>query len=307
MQLLVKEIKLPEALEFNYEELKTELQEKVQNYTTMVYTEDMIKQAKADRSALNKLNKTLNDERIRRKKEYLAPLQEFENQIAELCGIIDNAASCVDKQIKEYEFLQQEKKKEEIEKLFTEKLATEFTWLQLMQIWDPKWLNASVKLKQVEAAFEEFAAKINADMAVLSRLPEYSFEAQECYKSTLSVQDALFQADNLKQMAEAKARKEAAEQEAAQKRLEEEAEQAVIEEVAQEIAQSTAVGFENDHTEAPVIQTSVNLPDAAETATAELRETIPREWMSFRALLSYEDALALRDFFNSRNIQFEQI
>ena len=307
MQLIVKEITLPEALEFNYEELKTELSAKVECYKTIAYTEDMIKQAKADRSSLNKLKKSLNDERIRLEKDYLAPFQEFKNKIAELCGIIDEAASCVDKQVKDYEQIQKEKKYEEIKTLFGEKLAPEFPWLTLDRVFDQKWLNASVKMSQIEAALGQTAAKITADMAVLSRLPEYSFEAQECYKSTLNVESALFQADNLKQMAEAKAKKEAEEREKAQRRLEEEANAAAAEAVAHEIAQDCYVGVGNDRNEAFVEETGVNLMEIAEAPTAEISAPVQREWVGFKALLSYEDALALSEFFNSRGIQFEQI
>lgn len=66
MELKVNEVSIPEKIEFNYEQLKAELTEKVSLYETMVYTDDQIKQAKADKANLNKLKKALNDERIRR-------------------------------------------------------------------------------------------------------------------------------------------------------------------------------------------------------------------------------------------------
>ena len=66
MEMKVNEVILPEQITWNYDELKAELAEKVQKYETMVYTEDQVKDAKADRANLNKLKKALNDERIRR-------------------------------------------------------------------------------------------------------------------------------------------------------------------------------------------------------------------------------------------------
>ena len=77
MELKVAEVQLPEAILFNYDELKKELTEKVKTYETMAYTDDQIKDAKADRANLNKLKKALNDERIRREKEYMQPFNEF--------------------------------------------------------------------------------------------------------------------------------------------------------------------------------------------------------------------------------------
>ena len=68
MELKMNEYQLPEKILFNYEELKQELTEKVAHYETLVYTDDQIKEAKADRANLNRLKKALNDERIRREK-----------------------------------------------------------------------------------------------------------------------------------------------------------------------------------------------------------------------------------------------
>ena len=60
----------PAALEFNYEELKAEIEEKAKVYEVMVYTDANIADAKNDRATLNKLKTALNDERKRREKEY---------------------------------------------------------------------------------------------------------------------------------------------------------------------------------------------------------------------------------------------
>ena len=103
MELKINEVALPAPITFNYEELKSELLHKVSVYETMVYTEDQVKEAKADRAALNRLKKALNDERIRQEKEYMQPFNTFKAQIAELVKIIDNSVSVVDKQVKEFD------------------------------------------------------------------------------------------------------------------------------------------------------------------------------------------------------------
>lgn len=90
MELRVNEVAIPEKIDFNYEELKAELTSKVSFYETLVYTDDQIKDAKADKANLNKLKRALNDERIRREKEYMQPFNVFKAQINEIIGIIDN-------------------------------------------------------------------------------------------------------------------------------------------------------------------------------------------------------------------------
>ena len=54
MQLEVDEIKALEPVKFNYEELKTILTTKVENYKSIVYTEETMKESKSDRANFNK-------------------------------------------------------------------------------------------------------------------------------------------------------------------------------------------------------------------------------------------------------------
>lgn len=95
MELKVNEVSIPEQITFNYDELKRDLIDKVSTYETLVYTDDQIKQAKADKANLNKLKKALNDERIRREKEYMKPFNDFKSKINEIICIIDNILKSV--------------------------------------------------------------------------------------------------------------------------------------------------------------------------------------------------------------------
>jgi len=296
MELIVKEVTLPEALEFNYEELKKELTQRVSEYKTVVYTADTIKTAKADRSSLNKLKTALNDERIRWEREYMAPFMDFKNKVAELCGIIDEASACVDKQVKEYEKLQKEQKAADIQKAFDESLKIDYPWLDLLLFWNDKWLNASYKMKQITDEFAQIGGKIKSDLEILSRLPEYSFEAGETYKRSLKLEDAMWTVDNLKQMAEAKARAIA---------LEEAADNAVSESAEPEMLQNDHITSENEQN-----QPQTDMPNEIwfEDAELEMVKSEPqREWLSFRVLLSMEEAIALNNFFRANNIRFEKI
>ena len=81
MELRVNEVKMPEKITFNYEELRSEIQKIVEDHSNLVYTGEQIKDAKSDKASLNKLKKALNDERIRLEKAYLEPFNEFKTQI----------------------------------------------------------------------------------------------------------------------------------------------------------------------------------------------------------------------------------
>lgn len=209
MELRVNEVQIPENITFNYEELKQELTKRVSMYETMVYTDDQIKKAKADKAQLNKLKKALNDERIRREKEYMQPFNEFKTQINEIIGIIDKPVAVIDAQVKAYEDKQKQDKRAAIEEVFG---TIGFqTFVTLDMIFNDKWLNASTSLKSIEEEMKQLMYRFSTDLLTLNNLPEFGFEAVEVYKTTLDINKAISEAQRMSQIAKAKAEKEAAE------------------------------------------------------------------------------------------------
>ena len=93
---------IPNAIVFNFEELKAELSEKIKPYETLAVTEDDLKSAKSDKATLNKLKKALNDKKVEVKKEYISPLENFEKQVKELVEIIDKGVNNIDTQVKDF-------------------------------------------------------------------------------------------------------------------------------------------------------------------------------------------------------------
>ena len=277
MELRVNEVQIPENITFNYEELKQELTKKVSMYETMVYTDDQIKEAKADKAQLNKLKKALNDERIRREKEYMQPFNEFKTQINEIIGIIDKPVAVIDAQVKAYEDKQKQDKMELIKALWKEQDVPE--GLTLEKVFDERMLNVSYTMSHVKQKMLDDIKRFNRDMETLANLPEYGFEAQQMYISTLDITKALNEAHRLSDVAKKKA-----EYEAEQSRLKAETE--TVESKTTENGCNTAEANEN---------TDVKTIDEN------------KQWVSFRCQLTVEDAQALGQFFKARNIAFEQI
>lgn len=285
MELRVNEVAIPEKISFNYEELKAELTEKVAFYETLVYTDDQVKDAKADRATLNKLKKTLNDERIRREKEYMRPFNEFKAQVNEIIGIIDKPIAVIDKQVKEFEDQKKANKQKDIEELFASIGFQSFVTLD--KIWDPKWLNASVSMKSIEEQMRSRMYQIGDDVLTLHNLPEFGFEATEVYKQTLDINKAIKEAQRMAEIAKAKA------EAAAKKKAAEEARKAEEERKAKEIKEEQTV----PHEQAVTPQEPVQSADS----------TQERMVVRFEVLLTTEDAYALKEFFKSRSIEFKAI
>lgn len=149
---------IPQAIVFNYEELKTELTEKIKPYEDMAVTEDDLKGAASDKANLNKLKKALNDKKIEVKKAYSAPLEMFENQIKELLSIIDGGVVNIDTQLKAFEQKRIDNKYAEIESFYEEKIGDYKDLLSLARILPEKWQNKGTK---IEAIKEEVISKIN--------------------------------------------------------------------------------------------------------------------------------------------------
>lgn len=135
---------LTEQILWNNEELKAAIAEKVKDYKTIAYTEDSLKDMKADRADLNKLKKAFEDERKRVKKICMEPYTKFEQQVKEITALIDEPIGLIDSQIREIDERRKTVKREEIEELFTSIGFQSFVKLDM--IWDEKWLNATVSI-----------------------------------------------------------------------------------------------------------------------------------------------------------------
>lgn len=280
MELKVNEITIPEAIQFNYEELKQELTEKVGMYETMVYTDDQIKEAKADKANLNKLKKALNDERIRREREYMQPFNDFKQKINEIISIIDKPVAVIDKQVKAFDEKKRQDKMEAIKKLFEE--SNPPAWLKFERIFNERWLLASVSMRQVQDGIEGWLNEIKNNLDILANLPEFAFEATEVYKSTLDVQKALNEGKRLAEMIKRKQEQE---------RLQKEAEERTkAKKQAEMIANETGEAVFN------------NAPDIKAQEPVEVAQ-----WISFRALLTVPQAFELKHFFEENKIEFQPI
>lgn len=207
MELKLKEITFPEVIEFNFDELKAEIQERTEKYVDLVYTDDQIKDAKKDVATLRKFTKALSDERIKVKKDILKPYDEFEGKVKELTAIVDKAIDGIDKQVKAFE---DEKKGKKLDEIMDKYSNMDFPdWVTFNKIFDEKWLNASVTLKKVEEELDAKLEQIQKDLATLANLSEFSFEATEVYKDTIDINKAIQEGIRLSEIQKRKAEAEA--------------------------------------------------------------------------------------------------
>lgn len=201
MELRVEQYQLPSTITANWDEIKNEIAVKLKDYSVMTYSEDEIGRAKADKAYLNKLKKSINDERIRLEREYMRPFEDFKNASKEVIALIEQPIAEIDKQLKNYEEKRKEQKQMEIGSAF---VCAEFpSWVRLSMIQNDKWLNASYKLSDIKGEMELKKIMIENDLKSLETL-SYSFEAIEEYKKTLDLNQAMSEGLRLSELAKRK-------------------------------------------------------------------------------------------------------
>lgn len=260
------------AIEWNYDELKAELSQKLEDYKGLVYTEEQIKDAKADRAKLNALATAIDSKRKEIKKQCLQPYEAFEAQIKDLLALIKEPVTLIDTQIKDFEEEKRKKKLEEVKELF-EKLKTEageeLEFISFKQVFEDKFLNASTSLKQVETVINNVFNSVKCNLKTIAELKDYTFEATEVYKETLNLNTALEKAKYMVDIAE---KKKAEEERKEQEKKEE------------------------------VKEITPDMQDVKESAT-----DVKREWTAFEAYLSTEEAKMLAAWLKLNNIKIRRI
>lgn len=293
------------SIEWNHAEIKKEVAEKVSYYANLVYTEDQIKEAKADRAKLNKFVQAMEAKRKEIKKQCMQPYEDFEKKMKEITGIVNESIRSIDNQVKGYEEQKKSEKLEQIKALWYEALESDLVpeSITFDQIMENRWLNMSVKLPAVKKEMESKLKEIADSMLMLSNLPEFGFEALQVYKSTLDVAKAVNEAQRMAQIQKAKVEREAelarmAAEAEERRKAEEEKKAAAVAPVEQEEIPGQASFTDAESFNRYAEQVKQEEPQ---------QEAQQKEWISFQALMTVDDALALKAFFESRNIEFKAV
>ena len=272
MELIIKNPTNDEFIKkinWNFEELKEEIKNKVEIYNNFVYSAENLKAAKSDRTKLNKLKTAINEKRKEIKKLCLKPYEEFESEVKQILSIIDEPITQIDTQIKAEEEKEKKQKRGNLEVYYIENYGDNIgKQIKLDKIFDDKWLKKSCSLKKAKEEIDEKAKEINENIETLNELPMFAFEAKEKYLQTLDIKYALNFVNELTKLQKQKEEnfKKIEEQ---QKQETEKKQQVIKQEVKQEV--------------------------------------IKRQWINFSAYLSLEEAKALNKFLKENNIQIKRI
>lgn len=197
------------TIEWNYEELKANLQESLKKYNQVV-TFETIKDAKSDMALLNKVDKAIGEKMKEIKSLYCAPYIQFEAQAKELKQMVLSTRSQIDEQVKMFDEQEKAEKKELIIAYFNEK---QFSLVGLERLFDERWLNKTTTEKKWKEELDNKIAQIEQDMNMISMFGSMNEDEkatiQAYYLDTLDLCRAKAQYDDLQAKKERLAQLEA--------------------------------------------------------------------------------------------------
>ncbi|MDR1938740.1 MAG: DUF1351 domain-containing protein [Tannerellaceae bacterium] len=293
LQLVISEKTLG-SLTTNAKQIRDIVKAGLQRYDIANYNEGNINLAKKDKALLNKAAKALNEKRIEIEREFMTPFNEFKGVINETVKLINECSSQIDKVVKQSEKNAKDKKKESARLYFE---STGFTLVAFEKIFDENWLMGYWKPKDINSTIDAKIMQINDDIATLEAIGEDVELLKSLYLDTLNINSTIQYANTLKQNRE---RAKAAEE--AKRKAEEE--------------------LKKRTQEAPLLPFSSNIPPAeapTDEKKSEVEESHPSQQeqakhtetgmltRAFKVTTTRENIIALGDFMNEREIDFEKI
>ena len=138
------------AMSWNKEEVQQNLDEMLATYTGRVYTPEAIKDAKADRAAVNKWEKQLGDALRAAKKLYTEPLDAFSQSIKAMQAQCKQVSGAIDTQVKAVEQAQREEKASTLRLVYRDCIGELEELIPFERLLDEHWLNKTFDLSQAE-------------------------------------------------------------------------------------------------------------------------------------------------------------
>ena len=189
-ELQVVNLEGTEITRWDFALLKSELEQKLELYKTLVYTDDNIKSAKNDRTTLNKAKKVIEDCRKAYKAQCLAPYEALEPQVKELVAMIEEQRLLIDETVKEYENRQKQEKEIAVKAYYDKKAAQlgEHADVLYTKLLDQKWLNASTTKAKYEEGIQTAINQAAEDLKTIKDMNSPFVDTLiEKYVETLSL------------------------------------------------------------------------------------------------------------------------
>lgn len=280
-----------QKIDWNFAELKNEVAAAADSYALSVYTDDTIKQAKADRAKLNKFVDALKSKRTEIRKKLLEPDEQFGREIQELAGIVQRAIENIDGQVKDYERRQREEKTAKVRDFYEANIHDIGKYLPFERVMRPEYANSTTTMKSIKDEILALIQKVDEGLAILNEVDSpYAGNMKEVFLRSYDIGAALAERNRLE--AEEQKRKLYAEEQARRK----------VEREAQLKAQAEQVISAGKRPAAAQPETMIEKP-------AEKIETVddPVHVIDFRVYATARQLAGLKQYLKTNGIRFEPV
>lgn len=134
------------AIRWNEAEVQKNLTEMLAAYTGRVYTPETIKDAKADRAAVNKLDKQLSDAARSAKAFYMKPLEEFLQSTKQMQTRCKDVSGAIDQQVKAVEEAERQDKQDALRAVYADCIGELRELIPFDRLLVSQWLNKTYDL-----------------------------------------------------------------------------------------------------------------------------------------------------------------
>ncbi len=268
MELIVREkqFELPAEIS-NFEELRQALVPKLEFYRNLVVTEESVRAAKSDRADLNRLKKSIDEERKRFKSRYLEPYQVIENKCKELISLIDEPLNVISDQLKAFDEKELQTKRTVLEEYFNAENTLDFVTLD--DVLSKKWRNKTEKTDSLKSEISDRLSVLKSDFEDIKSLYSGSVLRTAIFTKFRETKD------------KSATLAYAVELERSEKRLN---------------------GLENDS-----VPDNVITPETLQTAVTDDSERSQTVSGTFRVTCTISQLVSLRDFMRKQGIDFKVI
>ena len=278
---------IPPQISFNFEEIRAELAQKLQVYQNMVVTESGVKEAKADRANLNKFKAALADSRKSVKSQWNQPLSDFEDKMKVLERMVDEPISVIDRQIKSFEEIKKEEKRQSIEAFFEDNVGDLEEFLPIEKIWNERWLNVTYSMEEIKREILERMRKTHNDIQIIlaMQLPCCD-QMLSTYLETLDMSKAMEEKHRYEQAQKAK--------------------EQIAKPQKEEVPQSAPVIVESKDQTSDLIAVQQSMPENEKMEQQE-EQTEKVKVLDFRVWVTPEQMQALKAFLLQNHIRYGRV
>ena len=282
-----------QQIEWNFEELKTEITATAHEYETSVYTDETIGDAKADRAKLNKFVDALNGKRTEIRKKLLEPDELFGQQVKELTGIVQKAIDNIDGQVKGYEECKRNEKLDKVREFYEDNIQDLAEYLPWERVANPEYGNASKSMKSIKEEITAMIQKVAEGLAILNEVDSpYAADMKQVFLQSYDIGAAMAERNRLEE--DEKRRKIYAEQQA-QMKAEREAKRQ------QEAERVMSAGRR------AMPETAVQPSQPQQTSSVTETVEDPVHVLDFRVYVNAAQKIALKDFLKKNGIRYEPV